>query len=76
MVLEAGEEDAVPWMAPVDADESLVMRFGSTTKLHHPGGANACLVDGSVRFLKTTTSIKVLRALMSIVGGDEVPKDW
>jgi hypothetical protein len=37
MVIEAGEENIVPWMAPVDADELLVMGLGPTTKLHHGG---------------------------------------
>jgi prepilin-type processing-associated H-X9-DG protein len=77
MVMEAGEEHAVPWMTPVDAYEALVMSFGPTTKVHHPGGANAGLVDGSVRFLKTNISAKTLRALMSIAGGEELlPQDW
>ena len=77
MVIEAGEENAVPWMAPVDADESLVMSLGPTTKLHHAGGTNACFVDGSVRFLKANTPAKVRRALMSISGNDnEVAKEW
>ncbi len=43
MVIEAGEENAVPWMAPVDADESLVMSLGPTTKLHHTGGTERVL---------------------------------
>ena len=51
MVIEAGEENAIPWMAPADADESLVMSLGPATKLHHAGGMNACFVDGAVRFL-------------------------
>jgi type II secretory pathway pseudopilin PulG len=77
MVIEAGEENVVPWMAPVDADESLVMSLGPTTKLHHTGGTNACSVDGSVRFLKANTPAKVRRALMSISGNDdEVAKEW
>lgn len=70
MVFEAGEENAVPWMAPMDADETLVMRLSDTTKLHHAGGANACFVDDSVRFLRTTTEPKVRRALISISGDD------
>ena len=75
MVIEAGEENAVPWMAPVDADESLVMSLGPTTKLHHAGGMNACFVDGSVVFLKANTPAEVRRALMSISGNDnEAPK--
>ena len=70
MAIEAGEENAVSWMAPVDADESLVMSLGPATKLHHAGGMNACFVDGAVRFLKTSTPAMVRRALMSISGND------
>jgi type II secretory pathway pseudopilin PulG len=77
MVIEAGDENAVPWMAPVDADESLVMGLGSTTKLHHAGGMNACCVDGSVRFMKAGTPAMVRRALISIAGNDDdVAKEW
>jgi prepilin-type N-terminal cleavage/methylation domain-containing protein len=77
MVIEAGEEHAVPWMAPADADESLVMSLGPTTRLHHAGGMNADLVDGSVRFLKTSTPASVRRALMSISGNDKtVAEEW
>ena len=75
MVIEAGDEDAVPWMAPVDADESLVVRLGPTAKLPHAGGTNACFVDGSVRFLKASTRGRVRRALMSISGNDDPGSD-
>ena len=70
MIIEAGEENAVPWMAPIDADESLVMGIGATTKLHHVGGVNAAFVDGSVRFLKSSTPAAVRRALLSISGNE------
>jgi prepilin-type processing-associated H-X9-DG protein len=77
MVIEAGEENAVPWMAPVDADESLVMSLGPESKLHHVGGMNGCFVDGSVKFLKASIPGVVRRALISIAGNDtEVAKDW
>jgi prepilin-type processing-associated H-X9-DG protein len=75
MVIETGEENAVPWMEPVDANESLIMSFGRTGKLHHAGGANACFVDGSVRFLKGSVPPEVRRALMSISGQDNVSSD-
>lgn len=71
-IIEAGEEDAVPWMAPKDADESLMMRLGPNTHLHHPGGTNVGLVDGSVRFMKATIPAEVRRAIMSISGGEHV----
>jgi prepilin-type processing-associated H-X9-DG protein len=77
MVIEVDDANAVPWMAPVDADEALVMSFGTATKLHHNGGMNACLVDGSVRFLKSNTPADVRRAYMSISGNDdEVIQGW
>ena len=77
MVIEAGEENAVPWMAPMDADESLVMSLGPTTKLHHAGVTNACFVDGSVRFLKASIPARVRRALMTIAGGEVVnSEEW
>jgi len=77
MVIEVGEENAVPWMAPVDANEPLVLSLGPTTKLHHAGGMNACFVDGSVRFLKANTPIEERRALISISGNDnKFEKAW
>jgi prepilin-type processing-associated H-X9-DG protein len=77
IVIEAGEENAVPWMAPVDADETLVMSLEPATKLHHVGGTNACFVDGHVTFLNANISASVRRALLSISGNDnEVAKGW
>ncbi len=61
MLIEAGKENAVPWMAPVDADESLVLSLGPNTKLDHTGGMNACLVDGAMRFLTPNIPASVRR---------------
>lgn len=54
--------------------------FGSTNQAgnnqepfsFHPGGANALMGDGSVRFLKETTNILVLRNIISCGGGEVV----
>ncbi len=75
MVLEAGDENAVPWMAPVDADDSVVLRFGPTSILHHEGGTNASFVDGSVRFLKSSIGAPARRALMTIAGNEQLSAD-
>ena len=41
----------------------------------HPGGANAVFGDGSVRFLKSTTNILVLRQIVTLNGGEVVSAD-
>jgi prepilin-type processing-associated H-X9-DG protein len=71
MVVEA--KDAVPWSKPEDlsfdpaAAPSLV-GAGSP----HPGGFNASMADGSVRFFKTTIDVKVLRSLITRAGGEVI----
>jgi type II secretory pathway pseudopilin PulG len=75
MLIEAGDENAVPWMAPMDADESLVLGLGLKSKLHHASGTNAGFADGAVRFLPTSTSAQLRRALLSISGHESVTLD-
>ena len=41
----------------------------------HPGGANALFGDGSVKFLKATTNLLVLRNLVTLAGGEVVSSD-
>ena len=52
-------------------DALRVCSFGS----QHPGGANFAMADGSVRFLKDTTAMAVLRALGTRAGGEVVSAD-
>lgn len=75
MLIDAGEVNAVPWMSPFDADEALVLAFGPDSKLHHTGGTNIALVDGSVRFVKSNLSMKVRRALITISGDEKLNAD-
>ncbi len=41
----------------------------------HPGGANVLMGDGSVRFLKESTGVVVLRSLTSLRGGEILSSD-
>jgi prepilin-type processing-associated H-X9-DG protein len=75
MVIEADDARAVPWMAPIDADESLILSLVPETKFQHAGGMNVGLVDGSVRFLKASVTAPVRRALISISGKDTPSQD-
>jgi prepilin-type processing-associated H-X9-DG protein len=41
----------------------------------HPGGANTVFADGSVHFLNATMSLRTLRALITIKGGEVASPD-
>ena len=70
MVVEVDLEHAVHWMSPSDADESLFLAIGSTSKLDHVGGIHFALADGTVRFLNATASADIRRALISVAGNE------
>ena len=42
---------------------------------HHTGGAQAALADGSVRFISADTDPKILKALLTVDGNEEVGDD-
>ena len=56
-----------PAQPPLQGPQSY-MGFGS----YHPGGANFAFGDGSVRFIKETTDLRVLAALGTRAGGEVV----
>jgi len=41
----------------------------------HPGGANCLFGDGSVKFMKATTNLMVLRSVVTAAGGEVVSAD-
>jgi prepilin-type processing-associated H-X9-DG protein len=41
----------------------------------HPGGANAVFGDGSVKFLKATTNVVILRSLVTLNSGEVISAD-
>lgn len=71
MVIEADRDHAVHWMAPSDADESLVNAIGAESKLNHARGGNTVCVDGRVLFLRIGDTAVRRRSLISISGDDD-----
>ena len=49
--------------------------FYMGSRSRHPGGVNAALCDGSVRFIKNTIGLPTWKALSSINGGEVVSAD-
>jgi prepilin-type processing-associated H-X9-DG protein len=71
MLIEVDSDHAVPWMAPMDADEAMVLGIGPQSPLAHSVGMNAAFVDGSVRFLFAELPAAQRLALISIAGNDQ-----
>ncbi|QDV38503.1 DUF1559 domain-containing protein [Tautonia plasticadhaerens] len=59
------------WDSNSDFDSAGIVGLTS----QHPGGANVCFADGSVRFLKSTLAYQVLWGLGSRDGGEVVSSD-
>ena len=73
LIVEAKEP--VPWTKPEDipySSKGLLPKLGGIFS----DGFNAAMADGSVRFIKRTTSENTLRALITPAGGDEPGDDW
>ena len=72
MVVEVDLDHAVPWMAPRDADEALILTIGPKSKHAHIGGVQAAFVDGTVRFLNDNLPTDTRRALITIAGKEKL----
>ena len=72
LVVEVASSHAVHWMAPKDADESILLNFGSGSKSAHIGVVGAGFVDGTVRILSVDLDSHVRRALITATGSDEI----
>ncbi len=69
-VIEVDLEHAVPWMAPTDADEALLLSLSGKLRLSHSGAMHAAFVDGSVKEIDADLPAAKRRALIFISGND------
>lgn len=76
LVMEFGDEQAVHWMAPLDASEEMVVNFAASDRLPHPGGVQSIRASGVITFLVAFTDAESLRALITAAGNDnDDPRD-
>ena len=75
-------KEAVPWTKPEsdipfaeDNKPDKLHRLSGTLGGHSTGGFNALFCDGSVRFIKDTVNLVVLRALFTRDGGEVISSD-
>jgi hypothetical protein len=71
-IVEADDEAAVPWTKPADweVDLSDPMKGVGNSR---PGGFQALIADGSVRFIANSIDPATLKALLTMAGGEKVP---
>jgi prepilin-type N-terminal cleavage/methylation domain-containing protein len=77
-VIDVDCDHAVPWMAPFDADEAIVLSLGSGSPrpgTHHIGGMCIAYSDGSTDFLPKDSDTEARRQLISIAGNDRRESD-
>lgn len=73
-----GATQPINWLIPDSAtganssSNPWVQQRLSTMGSGHPGGANVCFSDGSVRFLRSSMSLAALQALCTRAGGEVV----
>lgn len=75
MLVEAGEEAAVPWTKPDDLDVDLKNIAEVIAKLKNETGQpifQACFGDGSVRAIDINIDLEILKALLTRAGGEVV----
>ncbi len=74
VLIIADSGNAVPWTKPddlpFDPDAKMLPKLGG----HFEGGFNAAFCDGSVRFLKSTIALEVLKAIITQNGGEVIGK--
>lgn len=75
LVIEVPKDDAVPWMAPQDADEKLFFSLNEDRRSPHTNGFHAGFADGHVEFIQNQLSEAHRRAMVTVAGGDKIPYD-
>jgi prepilin-type N-terminal cleavage/methylation domain-containing protein/prepilin-type processing-associated H-X9-DG protein len=65
-------KETTPWQLPPGSLSTAGNNAGANDELFsfHPGGVNCLFGDGSVRFIKDSVSVKTLRALVTLNGGE------
>ncbi len=73
-VIPAGWAQPFDWVS-IDENNGGPTYASLSASSYHPGGVNALMSDGSVRFVKDSTNAVTWRALGTIAGGEVISSD-
>ena len=60
---------------PLHRDDRHAQNAYNASRSYHPGGVNALMGDGSVKFFKNSIAVTTWRALLTPIGGEVVSSD-
>lgn len=69
-VIEVTKQQAVPWMAPQDADPEMFVGLSRPNESHHAGGEHVGMADGAVRFISENLDEKTRNSLCTVADGE------
>jgi prepilin-type N-terminal cleavage/methylation domain-containing protein len=72
MLIEVSPEHAVPWMSPEDIDPNGILSMIPDDEMNHPGVILATYLDCSTRSIDQGIDPDILRALLTIAGGEKL----
>ncbi|MEM6331455.1 MAG: DUF1559 domain-containing protein [Planctomycetota bacterium] len=73
MLIDAPAKHAVHWMSPHDISAEEVAAIGPETRMQHPGQMIAAFGDGHSAAISTDVDRSILRAMLTIAGGETLP---
>jgi type II secretory pathway pseudopilin PulG len=75
MVIEVKADPAVHWMSPQDINEDEVLEAFAESRTNHPSVIQAAFVDGSAHALTVSLDEDIVRAMLTISGGEATDFD-
>lgn len=72
LLVESDVSDAVHWMSPLDLTLGKLLSSSAKSNTAHLGGRNVCFGDSSLKFFVHEVSIEMIRAMVTIDGGEDL----
>ncbi len=76
MVIDVNRERVIHWMSPHDITKEEVLEYGPESRMHHPGIILAMFADGHSQAIDLDIDQGILRAMLTIAGGEAISVDW
>jgi len=76
MVIDVNREQVVHWMSPHDISMDEVLEYGLGSSMNHPEIILALFADGHTQAIDLDVDQGILRAMLTIAGGETIFDNW